>query len=255
MSARAETAVAFRELHRPGDPVVLPTVWDAWSANLVQQAGFRALTVGSHPLAASVGAQDGEGMAFEQVLERVREITAAVDIPVSVDSESGYGLEPARLVEGLLEAGAVGLNIEDTVHGEGDRLREPQEHADVVAGLRAAADAAGVPLVVNARTDLFLRGDGDPADRFDRAVARLLLAAEAGADVLYPIGRHDPATLARLTAALPLPVNAITSPEAGDRAQFAESGAARISFGPFLQYQLAAEAERLLRRWQDAPAT
>ncbi|MCX4098657.1 isocitrate lyase/PEP mutase family protein [Nocardia sp. alder85J] len=251
MTGLAAKAVAFRELHRPGDPVVLPTVWDAWSANLVQESGFRGLTVGSHPLAAAVGARDGEGMSFAQVLGRVREIAAAVDIPVSVDVESGYGVEAVRLTEGLIEAGAVGLNIEDTVHGEGGRLRGPQEHAEVVAGLRAAADAAGVPVVVNARTDLFLREDGDPADRVARAVARLLLAAEAGADVLYPIGRHDAATLRRLTAALPLPVNAVTSPEAGDRAEFAAAGAGRISFGPFLQYRLAAEADRLLHRWRE----
>lgn len=249
MTSLSEKAAAFRTLHRPGDPVILPTVWDAWSAQLVQQAGFQGLTVGSHPLADSLGRSDGEGMSFTEVLGRVREITAAVDIPVSLDIESGYGLEPAQLVEGLIEAGVVGLNIEDTVHGEGGRLREAQEHADLVGALRQAADGAGVPLVVNARTDLFLRGIGDDADRVERAVDRLRLAAEAGADVLYPVGFHDPETLRRLCAELPLPVNAVAFPDKGDRAALAEAGVARVSFGPLLQRALTDTANGLLKRW------
>ena len=249
VNALSEKATTFLSLHRPGDPAILPTVWDAWSAKLVQQAGFAALTVGSHPLADSLGKSDKEGMTFPEALARVREITAAVDIPVSLDIESGYGLKPEQLIEGLLEAGVVGLNIEDSVHSEGGRLREPQEHADIVAGLRQAADAAGVHVVVNARTDLFLRKDGDDTDRFDRAVARLRLAAEAGADVLYPVGHHDFDTLRRLAAELPLPINAITAPDRGDRAQYAELGVARISFGPFLQAALTTETNRLLQRW------
>ena len=111
---------------------------------------------------------------------------------------------PQRLIDGLLAAGAVGLNIEDTVHKEGKRLRSPEEHAALVGELRKASDAAGVHVVINARTDLFLRNDGDEADRVDRAIARLKLAADAGADSLYPVGRHDDDTMRRLTSELPL---------------------------------------------------
>ncbi|WP_334026871.1 isocitrate lyase/phosphoenolpyruvate mutase family protein [Nocardia terpenica] len=250
MTTLSAKAAAFLELHRPGDPAILPTVWDAWSARVAQEAGFAALTVGSHPLAESLGRADAEGMTFAESMARVREITAAVDIPVSVDIESGYAEKADRIVEGLLSAGAIGLNIEDTVHGEGGRLREPHEHADLVGELRRAADAAGVHVVVNARTDLFLRRIGDEADRFERAVARLRLAAQAGADVLYPVGHHDPETLRRLCAELPLPVNAIALPEQGDKAALAESGVARVSFGPFLQRALTVEANRLLARWR-----
>ena len=99
LAQRAETLLA---LHQPGDPVVLPTVWDAWSARLAVDAGFAALTVGSHPVADSVGKPDGEGMSFEDLLARVEQITAAVDVPVSVDVESGYGQSGRRLVDGLL---------------------------------------------------------------------------------------------------------------------------------------------------------
>ncbi|MFI5778286.1 isocitrate lyase/phosphoenolpyruvate mutase family protein [Nocardia sp. NPDC051570] len=249
MTALSDKATAFLALHRPGDPAILPTVWDAWSAKLVAEAGFAALTVGSHPLADSLGKADGEGMTFAESMGRIREITAAVDLPVSVDIESGYGLKPEQLIDGLLEAGAVGLNIEDTVHSEGGRLREPAEHAEFVGELRRAADAAGVHMVVNARTDLLLREIGDPTDRIERAIERLRLAAEAGADVLYPVGRHRPETQRRLCAELPLPVNAIALPDAGGRAGFGELGVARVSFGPFLQAALATEANRLLARW------
>ena len=242
----AETLLA---LHRPGNPVILPTVWDAWSARLAVDAGFGALTVGSHPVADSIGRPDNEGMTFEELLARVTQITAAVDVPVSVDVESGYGQSPARLIEGLLSVGAVGLNIEDTVHSEGGRLRSAEEHAELVDALRAAAGAAGVHVVINARTDLFLRGDGDEADRVDRAIARLWQAADAGADVLYPVGFHDPDTLRRLASELPLPINAIAAPDKADPASFGPLGVARISFGPLWQAALAERAREILARW------
>lgn len=244
-----QRAKAFLELHRPGDPVVLPTVWDAWSARLAVDAGFAALTVGSHPVADSIGRADNEGMTFDELLTRVAQITEAVDVPVSVDIESGYAQPAQRLIEGLLSAGAIGLNIEDTVHSEGGRIRESAEHAELVGALRSAADAAGVHVVVNARTDLFLRKHGDESDRTDRAIARLKEAAEAGADVLYPVGRHDDDTMRRLTSELPLPVNAIGIPDSDDPASFGPLGVARISFGPFLQAALAARAKEILGRW------
>jgi 2-methylisocitrate lyase-like PEP mutase family enzyme len=245
----AERALALLELHQPGNPVVLPTVWDAWSARLAADAGFAALTVGSHPLADSIGKPDNEGMSFDDVLTRVAQITAAVDIPVSVDIESGYGQPAPRLIEGLLGVGAVGLNIEDTVHSEGKRLRSSGEHAELVGALRSAADAAGVHVVVNARTDLFLRKDGDDSDRVDRVVARLTEAATAGADVLYPVGRLDPEILRRLATELPLPINAIALPDQDDPASFGPLGVGRISFGPFLQAALSGRAKELLARW------
>ncbi|MBC2639556.1 MULTISPECIES: isocitrate lyase/phosphoenolpyruvate mutase family protein [unclassified Rhodococcus (in: high G+C Gram-positive bacteria)] len=249
MTSINEKATTLLGLHRPGNPVILPTVWDAWSANLAVSAGFQALTVGSHPVSDSIGKPDNEGITFDELLHRIAQITAAVDLPLSVDIESGYGLEPTRLIEGLIGAGAVGLNIEDTVHSEGGRLREPQEHADFVGGLRQAADAAGVHVVVNARTDLFVKQVGDESDRVDRAIARLKLAADAGADVLYPVGRHDDATQKRLTSELPLPVNAIGLPEQDDPASFGPLGVARVSFGPFFQAALGAHAATMLARW------
>ena len=250
-----QRARTLLDLHRPGDPVVLPTVWDAWTANLAVAAGFAALTIGSHPLANAMGKPDGEGMTFDELLARVAQITAAVEVAVSVDIESGYGEPPENLVGGLLNVGAVGFNIEDTVHKEGNRLRSVQEHADLVAALRAAADAAGVHVVVNARTDVFLRAGGSrdrvvEKDTVDQAIARLTAAARAGADVLYPVGRHSPEVLRELTGALPLPVNAIALPDEDDPASFRSLGVGRISFGPFWQAALTARSREILNRWR-----
>ena len=245
-----DRAAALLALHRPGNPVVLPTVWDAWSARLAVDEGFSALTVGSHPLAESIGKSDGEGMSFDDVLTRVRQITEAVDVPVSVDIESGYGERPERLIEGLLDVGAVGFNLEDTVHKEDKRLRSPAEHAELVGQLRAAADAAGVHVVINARTDLFLRKDGDTADRVDRGIARLSEAAAAGADSLFPAGLADPEGLGRFVSAVPLPVSVTVPADSADLAALAAIGVGRITFGPFLQAVLTARAKDVLRRWR-----
>lgn len=245
----SDLALTLQTLHRPGDPVVLPTVWDAWSATLAVDAGFAALTVGSHPMADSIGRPDGEGMTFAEVTARVAQITGAVDVPVSVDAEAGYGLEPAALVEGMLEVGVVGINVEDTVHSEGGRLRSAEEHAAYVASLRAAAEAAGVPVVINARTDWFKGKHGDEATRVEDAIARMRLCADAGASSLYPVGFHDEETLTRLCSELPLPVNALARPDVDDLEMYRRAGAGRITFGPTWQMALAKVSQEWLARW------
>lgn len=248
----AAKADLLLRLHVAGDPVVLPTVWDAWSAQVATDQGFRGLTVGSHPAATAVGRGDGEDMSLEEMLTRVAVVTQAVAVPVSADLESGYGAEPGLLVEGLLAAGAVGLNLEDTVHGEGGRLRTTEEHAAYIRGVREAADARGVHVVVNGRTDIVLRQIGPEDDRLDRAIARLTALAHAGADSLYPVGVHPDATWRRLIDALPRPLNALAHPAEDDLARFRELGVGRISFGPRLQAATAAAMQPLLRPWTPA---
>ncbi|MFF5726089.1 isocitrate lyase/phosphoenolpyruvate mutase family protein [[Kitasatospora] papulosa] len=244
-----ERAQRLKQLHADHRPLVLPTVWDVWSARTAADAGFPALTIGSHPLADSRGAADHEGQTFEDVLAAVRPIIASVDVPVSVDLEAGYGQGPADLVAGLVEAGGVGLNIEDTVHSEGGRVRSTQEHARYVAGLRAAADDAGVPVWVNGRTDLFMHAE-DATGVLDEAIERLRALEQAGSDSVYPVGiQDDDDLLAAVTAAVGIPVNSTAHPVKHDLERFRRLGVGRITYGPLLQFAMTDAMKDMLRRW------
>ncbi|MBA2697883.1 MAG: isocitrate lyase/phosphoenolpyruvate mutase family protein [Nocardioidaceae bacterium] len=245
-----DQATLLLALHKPGRPIVAPTVWDPWTAQIAAEQGFVALTVGSHPVATSMGRADNEDLSLAEMLARVALITDAVGLPTSADLEAGYGEEPARIVDGLLESGAVGLNLEDTVHSEGGRLRSTQEHADFIRAIRAAADETAVHVVVNARTDILLKQVGPQEDRLDRAIERLQGAVAAGADVLYPVGLHDGDTWGRLTAELSLPLNALARPDVDDLETLSGLGVGRISFGPMWQNALGGRAADLLAPWR-----
>lgn len=239
------------ELHAHHRPLVLPTVWDAWSAKTAQDAGFRALTIGSHPLADSRGAEDNEGQSLSEVLAAARSIIASVDVPVSVDLEAGYGQDPVDLIQGLLEAGGVGLNIEDTVHSEGGRIRSTQEHADYVAGLRAAADAAAIPVWINGRTDLFLHAE-DPTSVADEAIARLQALVAAGADSVYPVRIQDNDDLiTAVVESISVPVNCTAHPIKHDLSRFARLGVGRVTYGPLLQAALSDAMTEMTSGWLD----
>jgi len=185
MTDLATRASELLRLHHTGTTLVLPTVWDAWSARAVVAAGFPALSIGSHPLADSRGQKDNEGMTLADALDGIRRITGAVDVPVTADVESGYGTPAAELVERVLDAGAVGINVEDTVHGE-KRMRAPEEHAEYIGALRVAADEAGVELVINARTDAFFQTTQVFDDPLAEAIARLKLCEAAASRCSYP---------------------------------------------------------------------
>lgn len=239
--------------HHTGGTLVLPNVWDAWSARVVADAGFTALAIGSHPLADSRGQGDQEDMSLDDALDGVRRICGAVpDLPVTADLESGYDTEAGELIERLLEAGAVGLNIEDTVHSQG-RMRSPAEHADYIGALRQAADAAGVDVVINARTDVFLH-----ADRFEdpvgEALTRLRACEDAGSRCSYPVGVRDSATLQAFLSGLTGPVNVIASPThgsaAGSLADLRALGVHRVTFGPKLLQELAPGLAALVSPWR-----
>ncbi|MET8540676.1 isocitrate lyase/phosphoenolpyruvate mutase family protein [Kitasatospora sp. NPDC004799] len=230
LADRREKARLLRELHRPGEPLVLANAWDVPSARLVAAAGARAVATASASVSWSLGSADGGGADREQVLARTAQVVRAVDLPVTADLEAGYADTAAGVgetVAALLATGAVGVNLED----EG---RPPAEAAERIAAARAAADAAGVPLFVNARTDVFLRGIGAPEGRFDDAVHRLRAYVEAGADGVFVPGVADPETIAALVAAVPAPLNVLAGPGAPAVAALAELGVARISLGPGL---------------------
>ena len=218
----------FRSLHRrrlPGDPLVLPGPWDAVSARVFVEAGFAALATPSAGVAASLGYEDG-AVPADEMFAAVARIVRAVDVPVSADVEGGYGLAPKELVERLLEAGAVGCNLEDSEDGV---LKDPRRHADWLAEVRAVAAER---LFVNARVDTFLHGDGNP----ERAIERAALYVAAGADCVYPI-MAPTEVLPLLRSGIQGPVNALArlDGEGPSPTALGELGATRVTFGPGLQ--------------------
>ena len=253
MTDLATRASELLRLHHTGSTLVLPTVWDAWSARTVVAAGFPALSIGSHPLADSRGQADNEGMTLDDALDGIRRITGAVDVPVTADVESGYDTPAAELVERVLDAGAVGINIEDTVHSEG-RLRAPQEHADYIGALRSAADEADVELVINARTDAFFGTTEVFDDPLAEAIARLKLCEEAGSRCSYPVKAPDADALRTILSELSGPVNTIAHPvngsSAGSLDDLRSLGIHRVTFGPLLQMSLAEKLTDLVTPWR-----
>jgi len=227
---------SFRALHHgraPGDPLILPGPWDAASARVFADAGFAALATPSAGVAASLGYEDGATPA-DEMFAAVARIVRSVDIPVSADVEDGYGLAPKELVARILDTGAVGCNLEDS---SGGVLKDPQQHAEWLAEVRAEA---GDRLFINARVDTFIRGVRETGP----AVERARLYAAAGADFIYPI-MAPPELLPELAAAIPLPLNAVAHPDFPPPRRLGELGAARITFGPGLQLRAMAAVQRI----------
>jgi 2-methylisocitrate lyase-like PEP mutase family enzyme len=232
MSALADRARTLRDLHRPGDPVVLPNAWDPPSARRLAATGAPALATTSVAVAEAIGHEDEERTPPAEMLAAVRRIAAAVELPVTADLEAGYGLPPDDLIVLLLEAGAVGLNQEDTDHATGE-LSDPDTQAERLAALKEAGRRAGVDVVLNARVDSFLRAgpDADPAAVLDDAIARGRRYAEAGADCVYPIFARGREAIRRIVTEVGAPVNIAAGPVGLGRSELAELGVARVSFG------------------------
>jgi 2-methylisocitrate lyase-like PEP mutase family enzyme len=231
LKAHADT---LRALHHADTMLVLPNVWDAASAKIVAEAGFPAVATASAAISAMLGYPDGEGAPWQEMFAAAGRVARVVSVPVTVDAEAGYGMEPRELVDRLLEIGAVGCNLEDTDHRTGG-LVDAGAHAERLAVIRAAADDAGVPIVINARADTFLPESGVPEEeRVAETIRRGRLYLEAGADCVYPIAVSDERDIATLVAEVPGPINGNTRPGGPDLARLRELGVARVSFGPRL---------------------
>ena len=240
-----EKAELLRSLHVPGRPLLLANAWDAASAAAGAAAGAPAIATTSAGLAWSLGVADGDRIDRDLALGAVARIAAAVDVPVTADVERGFGADAAGVADtarGVLAAGAVGVNIEDSVSGG---LRPVAEAAERVAAARAAADEAGVPLYVNARTDVFLRGIGEPGERVDLTLERAAAYLAAGASGIFVPGVADLETIAVLTKAIAAPVNVLGGSGSPPVAELAGAGVARVSLGASVAsaaYRLAARA-------------
>jgi 2-methylisocitrate lyase-like PEP mutase family enzyme len=225
----------FRRLHTEG-VLVLPNAWDAASARIVERAGALAVATTSGAVAWSLGVPDGDRLPLDLLAGAVGRIAAAVALPVTADVESG-GPDVATTVRAVLDAGAVGINIEDGGNSA-------EEHADRVG---TAREAAGPSLFVNARTDLFLFGIGDPEVRLAETIRRGRLYAEAGADGVFVPGVTDPAVLRVLVAEIPVPLNVLAGPGAPAVAELAAVGVRRVSVGTGLAEAAYGVADRAAR--------
>lgn len=241
MSSQQARAECFHALHHASQPLVLFNAWDAGSARAVAEAGAPAVATGSWSVAAANGFDDGEQLPLAFALDNLRRIVAAAtaspyDLPVTIDLESGYGEAPGQVmatVAAALEAGAVGCNLEDSFPATG-KLREATAQTARLAQARQAADAAGIALYLNARTDVFFQKPAAEHDvaMVDEALQRARAYAEAGASGLFVPGVVDEVLIGRLAKASPLPLNVMAMPGTPPRARLAELGVARISHGP-----------------------
>ncbi|MFE2169300.1 isocitrate lyase/phosphoenolpyruvate mutase family protein [Streptomyces sp. NPDC059447] len=261
-------ATAFAALHTPASPLALANAWDVASARIVEAAGAPAVATTSAGVAWSLGSPDGDALARDRALDLVARVAAAVSVPVTADIEGGFGSDPAGVaqtlagvlgggaggvnnqgrprdpphprarlaaapagvaetVAGVLAAGAVGVNIEDG-------HRSPADHAERLAAARSAADAAGVPLYVNARIDTYLFGLGDPATRLDETLTRAAAYLRAGATGVFVPGVTDPATVAELAKGIDAPLNVLAGPDAPGVAEFGALGVSRVSLGSWV---------------------
>lgn len=235
MSTQKSKAEQFHALHVAGKPLVLFNAWDAGSAKAVAAAGASAIATGSWAVAAAHGFADGEQLHLALALANLARIVAAVPLPVTIDLESGYGKTPeavAATAQQALQAGAVGCNLEDSYPEDGS-LRPVAEQAERLAAVRRAATALDLPFFINARSDIFLRGDPSTHTEamVEQAIARAHAYAEAGANGLFVPGLAAPALIARMVAGSPLPLNIMVTDGTPTLAQMAELGVARVSHG------------------------
>jgi len=234
MTTQMQKAKSFRKLHVPGEPLILFNIWDPGSAKAVGGAGAKALATSSWAVSEANGYTDGEHTPLTFVMENLRRIVEATDLPVTIDLESGYGDTSKKVGETIglaLKAGAIGCNLEDSFPENGS-LRKKTQQVDLIRHAREKADETNVPFFINARTDVFIQVSQKEhnGSLVERALERAHAYAKAGADGLFVPGLADLALVADLTKASPLPVNIMVSQYAPLGA-LAKRGVARLSYG------------------------
>jgi 2-methylisocitrate lyase-like PEP mutase family enzyme len=247
----------LRSLHTPGDPLLLPNAWDVATARAVVAAGFPVVATTSGGVAGTLGYEDHEGAPSDEMFAAAARIVRGVDVPVTVDAEAGYGVEPADLAAALRSMGAAGCNLEDSDYAA-DMLRDPDRHAEWLAAVREAASDEGYPLVINARVDVFLgpflagaAGPGTQEELVPEAVQRANAYLEAGADCVYPITLWESDALRRFIDQVDGPVNVIRLPQAPSVAELTALGVARVSWATLLYREAMARFSDQLTSLQD----
>jgi 2-methylisocitrate lyase-like PEP mutase family enzyme len=227
-------ANAFRAMHRGSKILVLPNAWDVASARIFEQAGFGAIATTSAGVAFTLGFPDGQKISRVEMLARVARIAKAVTVPVTADVEGGYGERPedaARTAREVVEAAAVGMNLEDATEDSAHPLVELSLQVEKIRAVREAALKTGVLLVLNARTDVYLLEVGPSEKRYEEAVRRLLAYRDAGADGVFVPGLRDAETIARLVRDVKCPLNILAGPGSPTAPELEKLGVARVSVG------------------------
>lgn len=249
MTSQSEKAEAFRALHHREQLLVLPNAWDVPSARVFEDAGFPAVATSSAGLMVSRGYRDGEEMPRRELVAAVRRIAERLRIPLSVDVVAGYGRTPRQVVStvrAVLEAGAVGINLEDGIPGSSD-LFPVDAQVRKIQAIRALAETAGIPLVINARTDAIRRAAGDTRARLGEAIRRSQAYRDAGADCVYPMGLTDAGSISEFVQALNFPTNVMVRAGLPPLAELERLGVRRVSFGPAASYATLGMLKRISR--------
>lgn len=235
-----QRALLFHSLHTDQSPLALSNAWDVASAVIAAAAGAPAIATTSAGVAWSLGVPDGDRLDRARAVAVIASIAAAVTVPVTADIEGGLAPTPdgvADTVTAVLEAGAVGINVEDGT-------RPPDDFVMTVAAARRSAEAAGVPLYINARTDVFLAGIGAPEKRLTETVERARRYVDAGASGIFVPGVSDAETIAAITSAISAPVNILVGTGSLSVSELAALGVARVSLGSDVALAAYAVAQR-----------
>lgn len=227
-------AEAFLALHSRPEPLLLANVWDAASARIIEDAGFPAIATSSAGIAFALGHPDGQKISRGEMLAAVALIAQSVAVPVSADAEAGYGDRPddaAQTAKEVIEAGAIGMNFEDATGQASKPLADLPLQVERIQAIRETGEKYGVPLVINARTDVYLLQVGDPAGRYDEALRRMSAYRDAGAGCVFVPGLQDVATITRFVKDLQCPVNILAGAGSPTVSELAAAGVKRISLG------------------------
>ena len=252
IKVQAEKAEKLRKLHHGPKILALPNAWDAVSARILEELGHPAVATSSAAMAFSQGYPDGQRISRGEMLAGVARIACAVRLPVTADLESGYGKTPEEMADftkAMIAAGAVGLNFEDVTGDHQSSHVELGLQVKKIRAIRETSAAIGVPLVINARTDVYLMSIGPEATRFERTIERLLAYREAGADCLFVPGLCDRETIAKLVRAVGAPLNILASPGCPSLDDLEKLGVARVSAGSSAMRAAMGAFQRVAKDW------
>jgi 2-methylisocitrate lyase-like PEP mutase family enzyme len=252
---QAEKAERFRKLHAGPHILALPNAWDVASARILEEAGHPAIATSSAAVAFSLGYPDGQRISRDEMLETVARIAHAVRVPVTADMESGYGTTVKDMVEtakAVIAAGAIGMNLEDVTGDDESSHVELGLQVEKIRAIRETAVSAGVPLVLNARTDIYLMPIGDSGTRFERTVERLRAYRQAGADCVFAPGVSDRETIAKLVKAINAPLNILVSADCPSLPELEKLGVARVSAGSSVMRATLGLVRQIGKEWMES---